>query len=159
MYGEVVKALRVILVEGTPPKRLTPRSMDAYTHFLKARHFSDRRTKDDAARAVAVLKGALDLDPNDAAAWADLARLRHAVQQLLYADRLEEAEAVCRQAIDLGNGATGQKILLGRILLARGKLEEAREAVALDTKGDPLLRNLERDPRHRAFLRKMRLPA
>ena len=332
---EVVKALKVILVDGTLPKRPTPGSTEAYTLVLKGRHFSDRRTKDDSSRAVMHLKRALDLDPGYAVAWAELARayviqagggfapvdesvasarqaaekalaldpnvalghsmlgwikasydweweaadlefkraleldpgsagllgnagllvrglgredsielFRRAVARdplqasqyvnlaisLLYAGRLEEAEVACRQAIELRPNAVGQKYLLGRILLAKGKLEAAREAFAqepdegwrlsgqalvyhalgrqaesdaavkaltarfsadmpfqiaevlayrgetdlafewlertralhdtgfVEMKGDPLLRNLQQDPRYRAFLRKMRLP-
>lgn len=334
--AEVVKALQVILVEGTVSKRPTPRSTEAYTLLLKARYFSDRRTKDDSAKAVEHLKRALELDPGYAVAWAELARA-HAIRagnafapvdesvanarraaekalaldpnlaaghamlgwikasydfewqaadvefrralelepssagilanagnlarglgrveesielfrrgvardplqalqytslaiSLLYAGRLDEAEVACRQAIELMPGAVSQKYLLGRILLARGNLEPAREAVGqepdegwrltgqalvfhamrrreesdaavhalttkfssempfqiaevqayrgdldlafewleraralrdtgfLEMKGDPLLRNLERDPRYRPFLRKMRLP-
>jgi serine/threonine-protein kinase len=334
--GEVVKALQVILVDETLPKRPTPRSTEAYTLLLKGRYFSDRRTKDDLAKAVEHLRRAIELDPGYAVAWAALARAyatqassafapvdesvanarkaaekalaldpnlaaghamlgwikasyeweweaadlefkraleldpgsagilanagliaqglgrfgesielyRRAIARnplqggqyanlaisLLYADRLDEAEAACRQAIELRPEAVTQKYLLGRILLAQGKLEAARRAVAqepdegwrlvgqalvyhglgrpaesdsavkalttgfsadmpfqiaevrayrgeidlafewleraralrdtgfLEMKGDPLLRNLERDPRYRAFLRKMRLP-
>ena len=334
--GQVVKALQVILVDGTLPKRPTPRSTEAYNLLLKGRYLSDRRTKDDLAKAVEHLRRAIELDPGYAAAWAALARAyatqatsafapvdesianarkaaetalaldpnlaaahamlgwikashdweweaadlefkraleldpgsagmlanagliaqglgrfgesielyRRAIARnplqggqyanlaisLLYADRLDEAEAACRQAIELRPEAVTQKYLLGQILLAKGKLEAARQAVAqepdegwrlvgqalvshglgrpaesdaavkalttgfsadmpfqiaevrayrgeidlafewleraralrdtgfLEMKGDPLLTNLERDPRYRAFLRKMRLP-
>ncbi len=333
--GEVVKALQVLLVGGTLPKRPTPSSTEAYTLVLKGRYFSDRRTKDDSAKAVAHLKRALELDPDYAVAWAELARayaiqagggfapvdksvasarqaaekalaldpnlasghsmlgwikasydweweaadiefkraleldpgsagllgnagllvrglgredsielFRRAIARdplqapqyinlaisLLYAGRLDEAEVACRQALELRPGAVSQKYLLGRILLAKGKLEAAREAVAqepdegwrlagqalvyhalgrqaesdaavralttrfstdmpfqiaevlayrgeidlafewleraralhdtgfVEMKGNPLLKNLERDPRYRAFLQKMRLP-
>ncbi len=334
--GEVARALRVILVDGTLPRRPPPRSMEAYTLLLKGRYFSDRRTKADSARAVEALKRAIELDPGYAEAWAALARAyatqagsafapvdesvanarkaaekalvldpklaaghsilgwikasyereweaadfefkraleldpgsagiltnagmlsqafgrfgesielyRRAIARnplqagqyanlaiaLLYADRLDEAEAACRQAIELRPEGVTEKYLLGRILLAKGRPESARQAVAqepdegwrlagqalvyhalgrpaesdaavkalttgfsadmpfqiaevrayrgeidlafewleraralrdtgfLEMKGDPLLRNLERDPRYRAFLRKMRLP-
>ena len=34
-----------------------------------------------------------------------------------------------------------------------------RDAGLMEIKADPLLKNLERDPRYGAFLKKMRLPA
>ncbi len=49
----------------------------------------------------------------------------------------------------------------GEIDLAFEWLERARalhDTGFVEMKGDPLLRNLERDPRYRAFLRRMRLP-
>ncbi|HSM15088.1 MAG TPA: DUF4062 domain-containing protein [Thermoanaerobaculia bacterium] len=51
-----------------------PRDLDAYTLVLQARYLSDRRTRDDSARAVRLLEQALGLDPEYAAAWAELAR-------------------------------------------------------------------------------------
>jgi len=48
---------------------------------------------------------------------------------LLYAGRSDEAEAACRLALDLRPKAISQRYLLGRILLAKGELEAAREAV------------------------------
>jgi len=149
---------------------------------------------------------------------------------LLYADRLQEAEAATRKAIDLRPEAVAQRYLLGRVLLAEGRLEPAREqfeleadegwrltgqalvchALGLATEadaavrsltekfsgdmpyqiaqvrafrgeadqafewlerarvlrdtglaemlGDPLLRNIERDPRYADFLRSLKLP-
>jgi len=233
--GEVVRNLEVLLVGGSLPARPAPRSTEAYTLVLQGRFYSDRRTREDSDKAVDRLRRAVELDPEYAVAWAELARayvgqagggfaprdesiarareaaekalaldpnlasahamlgylqagydldwrgadlryrraleldsgssgilanagmiarglgrldesvdrLRRAIARdplqallhanlaisLLYAGKLDEAEAACRLAIDLRPKAVSQKYLLGRILLAKGELEAAREAV------------------------------
>lgn len=174
--------------------------------------------------SIGLLQRAIARDPLQGLLYTSLA------MSLMFADRLGEAEDACRKALELQPRAGGQRYLLSRVLLAQGKLEQARQEVeqevdegwrlmgralinhargrkvesdaALEAltakfkndmpfqiaevrayrsesdaafewlerakalrdtgfaefKGDPLFRNLEGDPRYRAFLRKMRLP-
>lgn len=51
-----------------------PASPDAYKAVLRGRYFRQKGTKDDAERAVAEFKHALNIDPNNATAAAELAR-------------------------------------------------------------------------------------
>ncbi len=46
---------------------------EALRLYLRARHFLDRRTREDLARGIASLQQALELDPDFALAWTDLA--------------------------------------------------------------------------------------
>jgi len=73
--ASVVRALGPALSEAvTAPSPDPPRDLDAYTLVLQARYLSDRRTREDSARAVRLLEQALSLDPEYASAWAELAR-------------------------------------------------------------------------------------
>jgi tetratricopeptide (TPR) repeat protein len=47
---------------------------EAHRLFLQGRHFIDRRTALDSARGIGYLKQALEIDPEFALAWAQLAR-------------------------------------------------------------------------------------
>ena len=47
---------------------------EAHRHFLLARHFIDRYTREETARAIGYLKQALALEPGFALAWAELGR-------------------------------------------------------------------------------------
>ena len=51
----------------------------------------------------------------------------------------------------------GQRVRISVQLLERAY--EQRDETITEMKGDPLLKNLERDPRYAAFLKKMHLPA
>ena len=113
--GEVVKALQVMFVDGTIPKRPTPRSTEAYTLLLKGRYFSDRRTREDLAKAVEQLRRAIELDPGYADAWAALARA-YAVQAGSAFAPVEESVANARKAAERSlaldpNLAAGHSIL------------------------------------------------
>ena len=47
---------------------------EAHRLFLQGRHLIDRRTREDSARGIGYLKQALEIDPDFALAWAELAR-------------------------------------------------------------------------------------
>jgi TolB-like protein len=47
---------------------------DAHRHFLQARYFIDRSTRDDTAKGIGYLKQALTVAPEFALAWAELGR-------------------------------------------------------------------------------------
>jgi len=47
---------------------------EAHRLFLQARHFLDRRTREDSARGIGYLKQALEIDPEFALAWVQLSR-------------------------------------------------------------------------------------
>jgi eukaryotic-like serine/threonine-protein kinase len=50
------------------------RSAEAHRLHLQGRHLMERLTREDLAQGIAYLREALVLDPNNARAWADLAR-------------------------------------------------------------------------------------
>jgi TolB-like protein/Tfp pilus assembly protein PilF/tRNA A-37 threonylcarbamoyl transferase component Bud32 len=80
--------------------------------------------------------------------------------------RKEEADTALGEL--LKNHTEGGAYQIAEVYAFRGEIDKAfewlerayaqRDGGLAATKGDPLLRNLEGDPRYRAFLRKMRLP-
>jgi len=80
--------------------------------------------------------------------------------------RKKEADAALREFIEK-NGRTGA-YQIAEVYAFRGETNKAfewleracaqRDGGLTSMKGDPLLKNLEADPRYTAFLKKMRLP-
>ncbi len=56
-----------------PPGDLLPANQEAYTLYLKGRHFWNKRTKQDMQRAVEFYQQATDVDPAFAPAWVGIA--------------------------------------------------------------------------------------
>ena len=71
--GAVVKSLKVSLLEGTAARQTPTSSTEAYTLYLQARSIALRAGQADYEAAIGYLRQALELDPNFAAAWAELA--------------------------------------------------------------------------------------
>lgn len=82
------------------------------------------------------------------------------------AGKKKEADTALAQCIEKYRASSAYQI--AEIHAFRGEADEAfdwlerayqqRDGGLADMKGDPLLRNIERDPRYRAFLQKMKLP-
>ena len=69
---EVAKALRATLATSTSsPQRSV--NIGSYNAVLRGRFLIRKQTKLDTARGIAVIQGALKLDPGYAPAWAELA--------------------------------------------------------------------------------------
>ncbi len=72
----VVKALRISLLEGEPPRATPTSSTEAYTLYLQARSIAAGRAADtDYVAAIKYLRQAVTLDPKFASAWAALANI------------------------------------------------------------------------------------
>ncbi len=80
--------------------------------------------------------------------------------------RKQEADAALAELVAKGH-ATGS-FQIAEVYAFRGEVDQAfrwldkayaqRDAALPSVKGDPLLKNLESDPRYTAFLKRMRLP-
>ena len=74
----------------------------------------------------------LELQPKNAAAWGDYGGL------LSVADKLEQAQEACRQALRIDPVCPGARINLGCVLVKQGQFDEAeglfRKVLALDSK-------------------------
>ena len=117
--------------------RSEPRSgnPDAYEQYLRARALNGSFAPREYAKQVAALRQAVDLDPNFAAAYADLGlalSLGHARGLTTAADTLEKAEWYARQAVRLDPNLPEAHLALGRVFVrqpARFR-ESVREVMA-----------------------------
>jgi tetratricopeptide (TPR) repeat protein len=77
--GEVVKALKVSLLEGSLPNATGPKNTEAYTLYLQARSIYDHSggagANEDYAKVVDYLHQAIKLDAGFAPAWAYLSNV------------------------------------------------------------------------------------
>ena len=70
---QVAKALHVTLVEGHPTNA-GPADLETYTLYLKGRYHAGDISPDGLKRSIELFKQAVARSPNDAAAWASMAR-------------------------------------------------------------------------------------
>jgi len=71
--GAVVKVLKVSLLTEEAPRATPTTNTEAYTLYLQARGIALRAGQGDYKTAIGLLRRALELDPQFAAAWAELA--------------------------------------------------------------------------------------
>src|SRR4026209_653619 len=70
--GEVVKALKLTLLDPTPVPRSKPVDSEAYNLALQGRFFFEQRGRNNLERAVEYFRRSLERDPGYAPAWAGL---------------------------------------------------------------------------------------
>jgi len=139
---EIITALQVQLKEGEEARTHArgTESLEAYLRFLEARTFSYRNTKEDNARAQELIKQAINLDPNYAAAYMELSR-EILLDVFLGASKspgesLMKAIELAKKAIELDNFLAGAHGVLGQLYTMLRQHErgiaEAQKAVDLD---------------------------
>lgn len=93
------------------------------------------RAGQDQDAAIAYLKRALRVDPEDRGAWTDLGALELAM------GRLDAAEQALRRALAAGHGDARYEFVahayLGKLLQARGRTEEATEQLSAALRAEP----------------------
>jgi len=139
---EIITALQVQLKEGEEARTQArgTESLDAYLKFLEGRTFSYRNTKEDNARAQELVKQAIALDPNYAAAYAELSR-EIMLDVWLGASKspqesLMKAVELAKRALELDKSMASAHGLLGQYFTMLRQHEkgitEAQKAVDLD---------------------------
>jgi TolB-like protein/DNA-binding winged helix-turn-helix (wHTH) protein/Tfp pilus assembly protein PilF len=86
------------------PHALSEKSYEAYEHYLRGRYFWNKRTKEDFQRAGKSFQRAIDLDPEDARAYAGLADTYALMWTWVYAPAAEtvpKARAAGLKALEL----------------------------------------------------------
>lgn len=78
IVGDVVKALRIELIDRDVRRRDVPSDPEAYTLSLKGRYFLNRNTAQDLRKAARFYREAIALAPDYAPAWAGLAGVYYA---------------------------------------------------------------------------------
>lgn len=78
IVGDVVKALRIQLIDRDARRRDVPSDPEAYTLALKGRYFLNRNSAGDLRKAARSYREAIALAPDYAPAWAGLAGVYYA---------------------------------------------------------------------------------
>ncbi len=71
--GAIVKRLELSLLDTATPSAAPTRSPEAHALYLQARYFADRDTVEDLDKALQLYQHAIAIDPDYAAAYAQLA--------------------------------------------------------------------------------------
>jgi TolB-like protein/tetratricopeptide (TPR) repeat protein len=140
----VVKALKVSLLEASPPQAAPTSSTEAYLTYLKGSAHFRRSTPMDYEESVVLLKQALKLDPNYAPAWGLLARALRAQVidgHATYADLSKPIRAAASRAVDLDPNLSDAYVALASSYLIDWQWDEVDIALkkALELQpGNPL---------------------
>ncbi|HVY59249.1 MAG TPA: tetratricopeptide repeat protein [Xanthobacteraceae bacterium] len=122
-----------IRVEQSELRRASARptdSLDAYDDVLHARPALDRPTRANIAEARRLLRRAVELDPNYAAAYAALAETYYIAVSMGWAESpksfLNRAEDMANKALSLNDAEVRARIVLGRIDIFYHRFEQAK---------------------------------
>jgi serine/threonine-protein kinase len=140
--GQVVEKLGVTLPDNERTRlRARPTvNHQAYTLYLKGRHFWNQRTEDDIQRALDYFQQAVDLDPGYSLAWVGIADawiFRGWYSRLAPRDAFPKAASAVRQALAFDSTLAEAHASLAHIHLEFDHDWEAAEreyhrAIALD---------------------------
>jgi adenylate cyclase len=179
----VARALEVSVRNDAAQARGS-RNSEAYDFYLRGLHSLEPFTREAFESGANYFQQALDLDPNFGQAAAELGRMQvleaefgfapsaptydRARRTLEMAIRLEPTSSDTQLADLIRQYQNDDAIEVADVFASRGELDDAfrwidrayrqRDAGIYFIKVDPLLKNLETDPRYKAFLRKMNLP-
>jgi tetratricopeptide (TPR) repeat protein len=108
-------------------------SLAAYDYVLRARPALQRPTRANNAEARALLRRAIELDPNYAAAYAALAETYHFAASMGWAESpiafLARAEELAVKALSLDDSEVRARVVLGHIHLFRQQYREAQAEI------------------------------
>ncbi|MGI9415597.1 MAG: winged helix-turn-helix domain-containing tetratricopeptide repeat protein [Hyphomicrobiales bacterium] len=138
----VATELQVELTEGEQARMISrgTDNLEAWTYLWRSVEFIERYTKEDNARARALIEKAVELAPDYAEALVFLA-WRHYQDarwewSALPARSLDEAKALAQKALDLDDGLADTYVFLATIAVLEGRYDQAitlgRKAVALE---------------------------
>jgi TolB-like protein/DNA-binding winged helix-turn-helix (wHTH) protein len=122
-------AIQVAHVEQRRASDRPTESLEAYDYVLRARPALQRPTRANNVAARAFLRQAIQLDPNYAAAYAELADTYHIAVSMGWAesptDSLGRAEEMANKALGLDDSDVRAHIILGRIHIFYHRYEQA----------------------------------
>ncbi len=129
--AEIIEALaiRVTQIEQRRVLAKPTENLDAYDYVLRARPALQHPARADIAQSRALLRRAIELDPNYAAAYSALAESFYVAVSMGWAEDptefLGEAEQLASKALTIDNRDVRACILLGRIDIFYHQYEEA----------------------------------
>ncbi len=138
--GQVAEALRVRLLSKEKDaigKKATD-NLDAYTLYLKGRHFWNERSKESLSKAIDFFKKAVAIDPDFALAYSGLADSYLILEDrtlLSYDDAIPVAKGYAERAVELDESLAEAHASLGLVLEKQwemaGAERELKKALAL----------------------------
>jgi len=114
------KARRQVEAEVARAARGRGQNTESHRLALQARHMIERLTREDVMRGIEYLRQALELDPENALAWADLSRAHLNMAGHGWAPPEEEvaaARAAAQRALTIEPDLPEGHVMLGRIQL------------------------------------------
>ena len=122
-------ALRVTQIEQRRVLAKPTESLEAYDYVLRARPASQHPTRANVAEARTLLKRAIDLDPNYAAAYAALAETYYIAPAMGWAESpaafLSRGEELALKALSLDDADVRAHIVLSRIHIFHQRYKQA----------------------------------
>ncbi len=128
-----VLAIRVTQIEQNRVFTKPTENLAAYDYVLRARPALQRPTHANNVEARALLKRAIELDPNYAAAYAALAETYHLASSMGWAESptafLSRAEELATKALRLDDSDVRARITLGHIHLFHQRYNQAEAEI------------------------------
>jgi tetratricopeptide (TPR) repeat protein len=122
-------ALRVTQIEQRRVLAKPTENLEAYDYVLRARPASQHPTRANVAEARTLLKRAIDLDPNYAAAYAALAETYYIAPAMGWAESpaafLSRGEELALKALSLDDADVRAHIVLSRIHIFHQRYKQA----------------------------------
>ncbi len=126
-------AIRVAQIEQRRVFTKPTGSLEAYDYVLRARPALQRPTRASIVEARALLRRAIELDQNYAAAYAALAETYHVAMSMGWAesptDFLGRAEEMANKALSIDDSDVRARIVLGRIHLFYHRYDKAKAEI------------------------------
>ena len=123
-------AIRVTEIEQRRVSAKPTGNLEAYDYVLRARPALQRPTRANNAEARVLLRHAIALDPNYAAAYAALAETYHIATVMGWAQSptafLGRAEEMANKALSLDDSQVRAHIILGRVDIFHHRYEQAK---------------------------------
>ncbi|TIL37744.1 adenylate/guanylate cyclase domain-containing protein [Mesorhizobium sp.] len=128
-----VLAIRVTQIEQNRVLAKPTENLAAYDYVLRARPALQRPTHANNVEARALLRRAIELDPNYAAAYAALAETYHIASSMGWAESptafLSRAEELAIKALRLDDSEVRARIILGHIHLFHQRYNQAEAEI------------------------------
>ena len=135
---QVVAGLRLNLTDAEGNRLVRRASVDpvAFEYFLRSRYLLSTNNN---KRAIELLEQSVHLDPNNALAWAYLARAYHINALQFSGDRAElsTAEADYEQALALDPELSQARLMMAKLFTETGRVEQAAPLLITLVKHNP----------------------
>jgi adenylate cyclase len=123
-------AIRVTEIEQRRVFAKPTESLEAYEYVLRARPALQRPARGDLVEARVLLRRAIALDPNYAAAYAALAETYHIATVMGWAESpaetLSRAEEMANKALSINDSEVRAHVILGRVHIFHQRYEQAK---------------------------------